>query len=142
MYLYALKLEQLVQTEEYGDILITIQYDGTGPKLVTALSENIEASNKHALDTVLGLVNFMLAKKIKPFEIANQLEANPQDGLRIALNDLMLIVANSLKQAPATISEINPEILMEVKPEMVKEFTENSVTTNYSSAQQDLSETS
>jgi hypothetical protein len=40
------------------------------------------------MDTVLGLVNFMLTKKITPQDISEQLEAEPQDGYQLPLNDL------------------------------------------------------
>jgi hypothetical protein len=122
---YALKLEQLVQTDQYGEILITIQYDGQGPKLVSANGEGLEPELKHALDTILGLVNFTLAKQIPPAEIAEQLEAEPQDGVHLPLNDILLVVASSLKEAPNGVGEINPGILMEVVPEMIKDFTQN-----------------
>jgi hypothetical protein len=121
---YALKLEQLVQTDNYGDILITIQYDGDGPKLVTANGDTIPNDQKHILDTILGLVNFTLAKGIAPSEVADQLEAEPQDGMHLPINDLLMIIAASLKEAPNGIEQINPGILMEVIPEMIKEFTQ------------------
>jgi hypothetical protein len=124
---YALKLEQLVQTDAYGDILVTIQYDGDGPKILSATGDQINPENKHSLDTVLGLVNFMLTKRIVPQEISEQLEAEPQDGIHLPLNDLLMVVATSLREAPASIDQIKPNILMEVVPEMIREFTENSV---------------
>lgn len=124
---YALKLEQLVQTDAYGDILVTIQYDGDGPKILSATGDQINPENKHSLDTVLGLVNFMLTKRITPQEISEQLEAEPQDGIHLPLNDLLMVVATSLREAPASIDQIQPNILMEVVPEMIREFTENSV---------------
>jgi hypothetical protein len=115
---YALKLEQLVQTDAYGDILVTIQYDGDGPKILSATGDQINPENKHSLDTVLGLVNFMLTKRIVPQEISEQLEAEPQDGIHLPLNDLLMVVATSLREAPASIDQIKPNILMEVVPEM------------------------
>lgn len=122
---YALKLEQLVQTDHYGDILVTIQYDGSGPKLITANGEGIEADLKHALDTFLGFVNFTLSKGIPVNEIAVHLETEPQDGIHLPLNDLLMVIAASIKELPEQASQIEADDLMEVLPEMVKEFTEN-----------------
>jgi hypothetical protein len=122
---YALKLEQLVQTDKYGDILVTIQYDGNGPKLVSINGENLEGELKHNVDTVLGLVNFNLAKGTAPVELAEQLEVEPQDGTHTSLNDLLMVVGTSLRDAPAGIETIDPTILLEIAPEMVREFTEN-----------------
>jgi outer membrane biosynthesis protein TonB len=121
---YALKLEQLVQTNAYGDILITIQYDGQGPKLVTVNGEALNAEIKHTLDTILGLVNFALAKEIPPQEIGDQLEAEPQDGVHLPINDILLVVSGALKEAPEGISKIGPDLLMQIAPEMIKEFTQ------------------
>lgn len=121
---YALKLEQLIQTDRYGDILVTIQYDGEGPKLVTANGEKIQAELKHMLDTVLGLVNFNLAKKLTPAEISSQLEVEPQDGIHTPLNDLLMVVARTLKEAPKTINEIDPNSLMTIGAELIKTFTQ------------------
>jgi hypothetical protein len=122
---YALKLEQLVQTDQYGEILVTIQYDGQGPKLVSASGEGLDSELKHALDTILGLVNFTLAKQIPPSEIAEQLEVEPEDGVHLPLNDILLVIASSLKEAPNGIGEINPGLLMDIMPEMIKDFTRN-----------------
>jgi len=121
---YALKLEQLVQTDAYGDILITIQYDGQGPKLVTANGEGLNPEIKHTLDTILGLVNFALAKAIPPVEVGDQLEAEPQDGVHLPINDILLVVAGALKEAPEGINKIGSDILMQIDPGMIKEFTQ------------------
>jgi hypothetical protein len=124
---YALKLEQLVQTDKYGDILVTIQYDGNGPKLVSVNGESLEGELKHNVDTVLGLINFNLAKGITPVELAEQLEIEPQDGMHTSLNDLLMVVGTSLRDAPAGIETIDPSILLEIAPEMIRDFTENAV---------------
>jgi len=121
---YALKLEQLVQTDAYGDILITIQYDGQGPKIVSATGDSLDQELKHQVDTVLGLVNFALTKQITPAELADQLEAEPQDGVHLPLNDLLLVIASALKDAPMGVNKINADNLMEIVPDMVKQFTQ------------------
>jgi hypothetical protein len=120
---YALKLEQLVQTDKYGDLLVTIQYDGQGPKLVTVVGDKLQAELKHMLDTVLGLVNFNLTKGIKPNELATQLQVQPEDGIRTPLNDLLLVVASSLEEAPEGVNNIDGGILMNIAEGMVAEFT-------------------
>ena len=122
---YALKLEQLVQTDQYGEILVTIQYDGQGPKLVSATGDGLDPELKHALDTILGLVNFTLAKQIPTAEIAEQLETEPEDGIHLPINDILLVIASSLREAPAGIDSFSPDILMDIMPEMIKDFTRN-----------------
>jgi hypothetical protein len=124
---FTLKLEQLVQTDKFGDMLLTVQYDGKGPKFVSILSESLSLDVKNGLDTVLSLVNFMLAKGITPVEISGQFEIEPKDGVYLPLNELLVEFADTLKALPATVKDITPESLMTVSPEMVKELTQNSV---------------
>jgi len=122
---YALKLEQLVKTNAFGDVIVTLQYDGKGPKLVSASSDSLDPELKHLLDTVLGLVNFTLSKNIAPSELASQLEAELKGAMHLPINGLLKVIAASLKEAPASVDQINPNNLLEVLPEMVKQFTEN-----------------
>jgi hypothetical protein len=137
---YALKLEQLVQTDQYGEILVTIQYDGQGPKLVSASGDGLDPELKHALDTILGLVNFTLAKQIAPSEIADQLETEPEDGIHLPINDILLVIASSLREAPEGIDKFTPDILMDIMPEMIQDFTRNASESmfNIDSANQDM----
>lgn len=126
---YALKLEQLVQTDHYGDMLVTIQYDGFGPKLITVHGDLLDDELKHSLDTFLGFVNFVLSKgNIHIQEIATHLETEPQDGVHLPINDLLMVISASLQDLPETVGQIESADLMEVLPEMVKEFTENVAT--------------
>jgi hypothetical protein len=122
---YALKLEQLVQTDAYGDILVTIQYDGGGPKIVAANGDGLSPDLKHTLDTYLGLVNFTLAKGVTPTELADQLEAEPQDGIHLPINDMLVVISSALREAPENVGSIKPEILMEIVPEMIAQITQS-----------------
>ena len=108
---YSLKLEQIVQTKVFGDIVVTIQYDSEGPKIVVATGKSLNPELKHLLDTVLLLVNFTLTKKISPIEIANQLEIQPDDGMQLPLNDLLTIIAETLKTAPVSADQINNSLI-------------------------------
>ena len=118
---YSLKLEQLVQSKAFGDVTVSIQYDPEGPKVVMATGQAVTGQLKHLLDTVLGLVNFALTKKITPQEVSAQLANQPKDGMNMPINDLLLIIAESLKTAPARAEEINSNILTELVPEKIME---------------------
>jgi hypothetical protein len=109
---YSLKLEQIVQTKVFGDIVVTIQYDSEGPKIIVATGKSLNPELKHLLDTVLLLVNFTLTKKISPTEIANQLEVQPEDGMQLPLNDLLTIIAETLKTAPVSADQINNSLIV------------------------------
>ena len=122
---YSLKLEQLVQTQAFGDITVSIQYDPEGPKVVMATGQAVNGELKHLLDTVLSLVNFALTKKISPADISGQLEKQPQDGMNMPINDLLLIIAESLKTAPASAENINSGILNAIVPAQIMEAMNN-----------------
>lgn len=109
---YSLKLEQIVQTKVFGDIVVTIQYDSEGPKIIVATGKSLNSELKHLLDTVLLLVNFTLSKKISPIDIAKQLEIQPGDGMQLPLNDLLTIIAETLKTAPVSADQINNSLIV------------------------------
>lgn len=111
---YALKLERLVKTNTFGDVLVTIQYDSEGPKIVSAESENVQGELKHLMDTFLGLINFVLVNRITPKDLAEQLEKNPNDGMKLKINDLLLVIAAALKEAPSKVEEINSNLLTDI----------------------------
>jgi hypothetical protein len=111
---YTLKLEQLVQTNAFGNVTVVLQYAQEGLRVVSVFGENVDKDLKHALDTVLGIVNFMLAKKLTPQEISEQLEKEPEDGVHLPLNDLLTVVAAAMKEAPENADNINNSILDEI----------------------------
>jgi hypothetical protein len=117
---YALKLEQLVQTNAFGDMTVTIQYDSQGPKVVSATGHKLSPELRHLLDTVLVLVNFALTKGIRPNEISEQLQKEPNDGIHLPINDLLKVIAISLEQAPSGVDKINPDILTDIIPEVIQ----------------------
>lgn len=111
---YNLRLEQLVQTTSFGNLLISISYDPEGPKIVSVYGGNIEQNLRQNLDTVLKLINFTLLKKIKTREVAEQILNKPQGYKNLPLDELLAIVAQALQDAPENVSRINPNILQEL----------------------------
>jgi hypothetical protein len=122
MQKYTLKLEMLTQSETLGIVVIGLQYDAQGAKLimVNGESENMEAV-RPSLGAVMKLVNFSLSKGIAPSEIARQLEVKP-DAEKNPFNEALTLLANSLKEAPAKIQDIQPEVLLQISSEAVDEF--------------------
>ncbi len=117
---YSLRLEQVVQTANFGNLLVSLIYDPEGPKIVSVYGGAIEPNLKQNLDTFLDLINFALLKKIKPKEIAEQIQAKPQGYKNLPLDDLLEIVAKALQDAPESVNQINTEILQELFPETQK----------------------
>jgi hypothetical protein len=111
---YNLRLEQLVQTNNFGNLLVSLSYDPEGPKIVSVYGGNIEQNLRQNLDTVLNLINFALLKKIKPRELAEQIRAKPQGYKNLPLDDLLEVVAQAMQDAPESVNQINPGILQEL----------------------------
>lgn len=111
---YILKLERLIKTNTFGDILVTIQYDPEGPKVVLAQSESVKGELQQTLNSFLDLINFTLASGIAPSSIANRIEKIPSKGPKLPINDLLYVVAAALKEAPGNVEKIDPHILKEV----------------------------
>ncbi len=117
---YNLRLEQIVQTVNFGNLLVSLSYDPEGPKIVSVYGGTIEPNLRQNLDTFLNLINFTLLKKIKPKEIAEQIRAKPQGYKNLPLDDLLEIVAQALQDAPESVNQINPGILQELFVETQK----------------------
>ncbi len=111
---YNLRLEQLVQTNNFGNLLVSLSYDPEGPKIVSIYGGNIEQNLRQNLDTFLNLINFALLKKIKPRELAQQIKAKPQGYKNLPLDDLLEVLAQVLHDAPESVNQINPGILQEL----------------------------
>lgn len=115
---FTLKLEQLVQTNQFGDMLITIQYDASGPKIISLLGENIDPQAQHLIDVVLRMANFMLAKGATPIEISQVLKIRNSDAGQVLVDDVMYVLSLAIEQAPDSVQNLNTDILMEIQPEI------------------------
>jgi len=122
---YTLKLEQLVKTNAFGDLVVNITYDDEGPKIVSLNSGNLNPDLRQTLDTFLMLVNFTLAKKIAPSEIATLISTEPKSGNKLPINDLLKVIGASLKDAPENADGINGSILGHVTAEMVTDVMQS-----------------
>lgn len=122
MQKYTLKLEMLTQSDTLGIVIIGLQYDSEGAKLVmvNGESEAMEAV-RPTLGAVMKLVNFSLSKGIAPSELAKQLEVK-EGAEKSSLNEALTLVASSLKEAPSKIQDIQPEVLLQISAEAVDEF--------------------
>lgn len=136
---YTLKLEKLVQTNSFGNILITVQFDNHGPKLITLLGEHLTENTRYLTDKVLNFVNFMLSKNIDSYEIANLLVDKLDEEEKTELDDILKILSSSVLEAPNSLQGLNPDILMSVSPDMVDEYAQS---LNSSDNQEILSQTS
>ena len=113
---YILKLEQLLQTESFGKVTVTLEYDSKGARLVAVHGDKVSTELETLLDTVLNLVNFSLGRNTTPTELAGLLEMQSQ--AKGPLGSLLVLVADVLKSAPGSILEISPEIIVDSLPSL------------------------
>jgi len=124
---YSLQLQQLASTSgnfQLGDILITLQYDGGGVKLVSASGEKLSKELKHMVDTVLGIVNKALSFGVPAKELAIQMRLEPKDdGTETPLNQILTVVAAALEEAPEQIQQVQKDSLVKIEKADVEAFT-------------------
>ncbi len=124
---YSLQLQQLASTSgdfQLGDILITLQYDGDGVKLVSASGDKLSKELKHMVDTVLGIVNKALAFGVPAKELAAQMKLEPKDdGTKTPLNQILTVVAAALDEAPGQIQQLQKDSLVKIEKDDVEAFT-------------------
>ena len=124
---YSLQLQQLASTSgdfQLGDILITLQYDGGGVKLVSASGDKLSKELKHMVDTVLGIVNKALAFGVPAKELAIQMKLEPKDDqTETPLNHILAVVAAALEEAPGQIQNLKADSLFGIDKKDVENFT-------------------
>jgi hypothetical protein len=107
---YTLKLEHLIKTNTFGDILIGIQYDAQGARAVQAHGNNLQPEHQGILNSMLRLVNFMLLNDISPENISKELRTQPQ-AHKLPIDDLMRIIGLAMEKAPASVNDIKANTL-------------------------------
>ena len=124
---YSLQLQQLASTQgnfQLGDILITLQYDGSGIKLISASGDKLTKELKHIVDTVLGIVNKALSFGVPAKELASQMKLEPKDdGTETAVNQILKVVATALEEAPEQIQQVKQDALVKIDKADVEAFT-------------------
>ncbi len=110
---YLLKLEQVVKTSGFGKIRASLQYNSKGIKLMVVDTETITPELSSVLNTMLNLINFTLEKQMRPEDVAKQIETQAKSGESMPINELMEVLSEVLKDAPATIEEINSSIIID-----------------------------
>ena len=111
---YLLQLLQTVKTNNFGDVTVKIEYDRTGPKIISVDSKNIPPDLKQTLNTFLGLINFTLVKAISPRETATALQKISREGQEMPINKLLMIVGKVMEEVPGNVNQISSDILGEI----------------------------
>ena len=118
---YSLKLEQIVNHDTLGEIIINLQYDATGIKMLDLDIEDLADADRNILHPIMALVNLSLAKGVQKDDLVEQVsfQAEMTDG---TVQSVLNLVAETLIEIPSTIGAILPETLFTITPEFVKEY--------------------
>ena len=118
---YSLKLEQIVNHDTLGEIIINLQYDATGIKMLDLDIEDLADADRNILHPIMALVNLSLAKGVQKDDLVEQVsfQAEMTDG---AVQSVLNLVAETLIEIPSTIGAILPKTLFAITPEFVKEY--------------------
>ena len=107
---YTIKIEQLINTDQFGDIAITIQYDAKGPKIISISGNDLSEEVLTQVEPFFNMYNFCLNKGITPVEISEFFLSTKSS----QANKLLTLILNQVKSAPSTIQTINAQDVLEI----------------------------
>jgi hypothetical protein len=116
---YTIKLEQLLSSEQFGDIAITIQYDAKGPKIVSIQGDQLTDQILLQVEPFFNMYNFCLTKGIAPAEISDHFMSSKSS----QANKLLSLILNEIKSAPNSIQTIQAEDVLEIDTEILKHLS-------------------
>jgi hypothetical protein len=111
---YVLKLEQLVESKSYGEMLLTLTYDGHGPRLVNLDGKQIPHELKQVLELFLDLINFILTNNINPQYLSEKLEFRDRESIQLPIKHLLQFIGKSLGLAPERVQEIDSALIEDI----------------------------
>jgi len=111
---YVLKLEQLLSSDKYGKLLLTITYDAKGPRLVSLKGSQLPNELQTNLDLFLELVNFILINDIDPQFLSQKLTYSEYAQMNSPIKELLQFVGQALATAPRRIQEVNSDMVAEI----------------------------
>jgi hypothetical protein len=105
---YALTLSKNATTTTFGNVAVQLNYAGAGLKTISITPEKPTPDAQYLLDLVLNLTHFSLSKGVAIKEVAHQIQSTPVNG---STAELINVIVEVLKSAPANISEITAEVV-------------------------------
>jgi hypothetical protein len=117
---YTIKLEQYINTQQFGEIAVTIQYDAKGPKIISINGNNLTEEILMQVEPFFNMYNFCLTKGIPPMEISEFFLATKST----QANKLLNLILNEVKSAPNTIQTVRAEDVIEIDLPTLKLLSE------------------
>ena len=108
---YTIKLEQLISTDQFGEISIIIQYDVKGPKVISIKGDDLSDEILDQTQPFFNMYNFCLFKGIPPIEISDFFLSTNKS---TSANTLIKLVLNEVKSAPNNIQTIEAKDVFEI----------------------------
>lgn len=108
---YVLKLEQLIQTDIFEEVLLTLTYDGYGPRIVKLQASSLNIETQEILELFIELINFILTNDIHPIFVAEKLAFSNHSHINLPIKDLLQLIGSCLKNAPQRVQEIDSSLI-------------------------------
>ncbi|GAB4145235.1 MAG: hypothetical protein OHK0017_04630 [Patescibacteria group bacterium] len=107
---YVLKLQQIVSTNLFGNVALTLQYNSQGISAIVLDQAMLNPELQAAVDVIMGLINFMLQHSVPVRQSAELLHTKDADA-SLQINQFLEIIADSLSKAPETIGSMDHSML-------------------------------
>jgi hypothetical protein len=107
---YVFKLENLVQSQVFGDVLLGFQFKDNKPILTSINAANLSPEQTYFAEVVMHFANHLISSGKSTEDVAKLFKTTPHKNNQVALNDLLLIIADSLKNVPAKPDQLSKTV--------------------------------
>lgn len=98
---YIFKLENIVQSQLFGNVTVNFKYEDGKPFLTDVSGQQLNPELNYFADVVMHFANHLLSLDQTPIEISQFLSKISDQDNTIQMNELLKLIAESIKNAPA-----------------------------------------
>jgi hypothetical protein len=115
---YTIKLEQLLSSDYFGDVAVTIQYDSQGPKIISVSGDDLSEDMLDQAQHFLNIFNFCLTKGIPALETSEQLIPKSDT----ELSRFLSFILGEVALAPIRFQDLKDEEIIPIDTEVLKDL--------------------
>jgi hypothetical protein len=104
--LYALRLEQKIQTKTFGAVNIIFEYTKKFPQIADFKCDKLATGDKHALDVIINLINLLLANNLSLENIEKYLEEKIRKDEANNINNFITVFIFAMREVPSDLNEL------------------------------------
>ena len=107
---YILKLENIVQSKVFGHVTINFKFENNKPYLMGIKADTLNQELSFFADVVMHFANHLISLNQQPFDVAQFITKASKENSEIKMNDLLLLIADSLKNVPTKPEQLSSTI--------------------------------